>query len=1778
MSPLEQLPNTYRSFFGRFSSLTVAQKALIQPILDGCDVVLQAGTGMGKTEAVLAPATERLMTSLSPFTLIYIVPTRALALDMNRRIKPLYKQLGLKSGIRTGDGKTLKEGKPHLLILTPESLDVLLGSQNADNKYFLKHVRVLVIDEVHLFVHNERGQQLSYLRRRLERQAVGALQTLTLSATISDLEKIPPFFHLKNVFYYQQPARRSLEPCWVHLEDEQRELASFFDDLFFRWKCKKLLVFANSRKKCEQLAGLLNQEGIFSGHVLLHYSNFSTKERRFIESSFRDNKKSVCIATSTLEIGIDIGDVDGVVLIGPPPSTTAFLQRIGRGNRREQNLKFWGVCYGTEAESQLVRFLALFELAKENHVEKCSLADHCSVLFQQILSCLYAKKVISQNALSTLFEKEKLPSIMHEMVAQNWLKLMPRPELFCGGWRYQNALKQQKIWSNFPPSDEEYDVILEEEKMAVLPLSVVRQLRIGSLFQLTGKVLKVLRIEEKKASREVWVEQSNQPANTELCWCGFGALTSFEVAQKMGVILLGKAEPQGLLNRTGRLLEKGRNRLNRSVSSSSGIWIYRLENGAYRYETFLGSFGNFVVYHLIKTQLSSKIEDLSLSFDELGIESNEWIPLESLAFPYSVSLFQEWVFSHLALLRQAFSWNNWFHWLPEDLQKREIFSRLLDLRVLERFERYQKEWIPLTPPPYIRQDPQTQTERISILLKGEPWSLENEKQAWGKLSFPEVPSASQRVSDSLTATQIQAYVTQKLCPRLAQFQRLHFTVKSHPRFHASDLDTKSRRLEGISFKKQVIEELQKKHDVRWETTEFTLEKAIQEVIVSQKPLFLSRAKLKVEHSLSLKGSPDLIYLKQEGSHICVEVWDILNGYTFTYAQKWRSAFYAYLLEFFLMDKSFSLPLKLSELGGFIYRHVDKEKLFERAPFLLTHFKSWMPRLITQWKIDSMQDAYSYSMDSTCTSCRYFSYCYQETLFKHPAPIKNSTILSLDRESNDFPRNTKQWFFIGYDKENMRWQCWENQELIRDTLIYSREYANWNTFQEEVVKRLQNEWNRSVAQGKNPHFLVYEPAQWHCFQQAFHLTPLRSLWAMHACWTSIQSVLQTHFLWPIEGRLTGTQVARCLGLLSDPPRLLSLYHGESSLDISFDLYRHIWNWCLSQVSSRRIVICNDHKTSSVSLINGYLATQHRERECRTHEILEFQKSPLFTRVENFRAIGPMAFLGSVSDGQPHCYSFSIGAEAPISKFRVGDFLKLSPIESTHIQEGFSVILESYSPEKKILSVRPLSQKMPLSKRQLYALDECATDWNAQKIETVLNRLKDPKFRPELIQMLYGKEKRFPSTFARWIEQWSHSHAQETGLNPIQKEALRLPFLGNIGLIEGPPGTGKTHLLVWTLIALLAHAKCLNRSLKILVTAQTHQAIDQILRKIAKVFQSTNTESVPLWKCGRYDQAQFSHLDVHPLREPKFLTSDSSLILGATGFGIYQLLEGKNFPQLFDWVVFDESSQILPPYALLSLVFGKGNALFYGDTQQLPPVLMGNYDHISFPPRSILQDLISRCSSHNRLRLNETYRMNDAICQFASRNWYESQLYSAVSPKNQRLHLPRYPLFRDRLDEDLDPDKSMVVVQLDHEGCRQSSQEEAIWIAKAVKRLIEDYSISSDEIGIISPHRLQNNAISSALKEILPFSISYPQIDTVERMQGREFDIVIFSATVSDKETIHSPFLKDYRRFNVALTRSRKKFIFVASTLFFHSFPMTEKELSAHGPFEDFLLPTGSVLKS
>ena len=250
-------------------------------------------------------------------------------------------------------------------------------------------------------------------------------------------------------------------------------------------------------------------------------------------------------------------------------------------------------------------------------------------------------------------------------------------------------------------------------------------------------------------------------------------------------------------------------------------------------------------------------------------------------------------------------------------------------------------------------------------------------------------------------------------------------------------------------------------------------------------------------------------------------------------------------------------------------------------------------------------------------------------------------------------------------------------------------------------------------------------------------------------------------------------------------------------------------------------------------------------------------------------------------------------------------------------------------------------------------------------------------------------------ARWAQDWLRDWGSIAGLNAAPGRALALPFVGALGLIEGPPGTGKTHLLAWTLIALVMRAQQAGVPLRIAVSAVIHQAIDQVLSRVA-VLAARWVPDFPgqCFRLGR-TAADGEVAGVAPLENAETLAETPYALVGATGFGLYQLFtqpQGR-FPQPFDWVVFDEASQVLVPQGLLSLLYGKGRFLLYGDVAQLPPVVVGNYEVEEQGVRvqnSVLARLLGLYGPAHRVRLDLTYRMSRELCAFPSRMWYEDSL--------------------------------------------------------------------------------------------------------------------------------------------------------------------------------------------
>src|SRR5499426_3819748 len=832
VSLLQQLPNTYRAFYGAFPTLRPFQIEVITPLLQGHDLILQAATGSGKTEAVLAPCLERVLGTEGTAGVLYVVPTRALAQDLRRRLEPvLHDRLGLRLGMRTGDVKRLPAGAADVLLTTPESLDVMLGSPNREVRDLLQRVNVLIIDEVHQFLAGYRGRHLAYLVQRLARRCQHHLQKIALSATVAEPEAIKTAFGFQpDTVCVRSGVQRQIQPRLVYLQREDEELVAFVDDLVERFGHRKLLLFANSRSRCDRLFALLHQQGRLQATTYLHYSNLKTRQRQELERQFQRRTQALCIATSTLELGIDIGDVDGVVLYEPPESATTFVQRLGRANRQAHQTTFWGICRGPRAGEQLLQFLALYQLAQQGVVEARQPGDLPSVLVQQVLSCVYEQKSLASATLYAIFPQQAaaLPTLLPALAARAWLRCTADhwgQESWRGGWRYARALRARQIWSNFPDTEVVYILEVDAEAVADLPVSVVRQLAIGDAVDLAGRRLRILDVQdgERKVVRATPVQVETAK---ELLWLGSGAPVSWEVAQGVqqclnsADITQDAALLQGLFARPRALLQRQLQRAQRRVVLQNGVEVSRTSQELYRYATYLGSLGNLMLQRSITAYYESRLEDMSCTSDALAVECTHAIDLQALPLPVGREAFTTWVSQHLQAL-QAFLPLNTFCWaLPRTMLVAEITDWLWDERLSQAFARYRQLSCAIVQgdPRHLEWDETLEraTERsappVALRQGPHPSILEQDKLHLGLRAgmppqLPMVPARHQ-TPRALTGTMLSTYVQHHQCDRLLSFDCLPFAQQPAKRTLMDSAIGAARAGQGRAYEARVLAWLQ----------------------------------------------------------------------------------------------------------------------------------------------------------------------------------------------------------------------------------------------------------------------------------------------------------------------------------------------------------------------------------------------------------------------------------------------------------------------------------------------------------------------------------------------------------------------------------------------------------------------------------------------------------------------------------------------------------------------------------------------------------------------------------------------------------------------------------------------------------------------------------------------------------------------------------------------------------------------------------------------------------
>jgi ATP-dependent Lhr-like helicase len=324
-------------------TLRPLQRDAIAPVKAGTDALLLAPTAGGKTEAVCFP----LLTAMEDghwtgLSVIYVCPLKALLNNLLPRLETYTGWLGRRVALWHGDvTATRRRGilrdPPDILLTTPESLEAMLVSANVDHRLLFSSLRTVVVDEVHAFAGDDRGWHLVALLERLSRVAGRPLQRVGLSATVGNPVEL---------LAWLQGSGRGVRACEVvapeivatalpppgEIElDYVGSVANAARVIAALHHGEKRLVFCDSRQLVEELGAALRARDVTT---FLSHASLSLDERRRAEEAFASARDCVIVSTSTLELGIDVGDLDRVIQINSPSTVAAFLQRLGRSGRR----------------------------------------------------------------------------------------------------------------------------------------------------------------------------------------------------------------------------------------------------------------------------------------------------------------------------------------------------------------------------------------------------------------------------------------------------------------------------------------------------------------------------------------------------------------------------------------------------------------------------------------------------------------------------------------------------------------------------------------------------------------------------------------------------------------------------------------------------------------------------------------------------------------------------------------------------------------------------------------------------------------------------------------------------------------------------------------------------------------------------------------------------------------------------------------------------------------------------------------------------------------------------------------------------------------------------------------------------------------------------------------------------------------------------------------------------------------------------------------------------
>lgn len=412
-------------FRKKYGELTPVQRKTIPLVKKGFSVLVSSPTGTGKTLAVFLGVIDNMYDFYEKngklpdgIHVVYVSPLRALNNDMRRNlyepvkgIIEVAKEMGLelpevKIAVRTSDTSPYEKQKmlrdpPHILITTPESLALSLNAPKF--RELLRNVKVVVIDEIHDLASSKRGSHLALSIERLENLVSSPLQRIGLSATIAPLEEVASFLagfndngeprdcYIVDARFDKKADIRVIAP----VEDLVHTPAEVINEAIYRKivelikKHRTTLVFTNTRSATEKvvfkLRKLMEKEKVLDiDEIEAHHSSLSRDVRLEVEEKLKKGELRVVVSSTSLELGIDIGYIDLVILLSSPKSATRLLQRVGRSGHHIREISKGRII--VVDRDDLVECTVLAKLASERKIDKIRIPKNpLDVLTQHIV-------------------------------------------------------------------------------------------------------------------------------------------------------------------------------------------------------------------------------------------------------------------------------------------------------------------------------------------------------------------------------------------------------------------------------------------------------------------------------------------------------------------------------------------------------------------------------------------------------------------------------------------------------------------------------------------------------------------------------------------------------------------------------------------------------------------------------------------------------------------------------------------------------------------------------------------------------------------------------------------------------------------------------------------------------------------------------------------------------------------------------------------------------------------------------------------------------------------------------------------------------------------------------------------------------------------------------------------------------------------------------------------------------------------------------------------------